>query len=86
MGICMQNLNVTAGDSRDEHGRGRFFGVVPEQMIVPNLVPKSLWFFGYSYYPVEVVRRHSRLHSSNIKHFDLLILCDTPEPYTLVVV
>ena len=59
MGICMQNLNVTAGDSRDEYGRGRFFAVVPEQMIVPDLVPKGFWIFGYSYYPVETVRSHS---------------------------
>jgi glycoprotein-N-acetylgalactosamine 3-beta-galactosyltransferase len=52
----MQNLNVTAGDSRDEQGRGRFFAVLPEQMLVPDLVPKGFWFFGYSYYPVETVR------------------------------
>ena len=55
MGICMQNLNVTAGDSRDERGRGRFFAVVPEKMIVPNIMPKGYWLFGYSYYPIEVV-------------------------------
>ena len=58
MGICMQNLNVTAGDSRDEYGRGRFFAVVPEHMIVPDLVPEGFWIFGYSYYPVETVWNH----------------------------
>ena len=55
MATCLAQLNVPYGDSRDSKGLGRFFGILPEQLLVPDLAPKDLWFFKITYYPVEVV-------------------------------
>ncbi|KAH8403027.1 hypothetical protein KR222_003391, partial [Zaprionus bogoriensis] len=49
IGRCMENLNVTAGDSRDAIGRGRMFPFVPESHLIPNKDPKS-WYWSYQYY------------------------------------
>ncbi|XP_037827388.1 glycoprotein-N-acetylgalactosamine 3-beta-galactosyltransferase 1-like [Lucilia sericata] len=48
LGFCMENLNVIAGDSRDEQGYERFM-----PLAVRHLIPKdtSYWYQNYAYYP-----------------------------------
>ncbi|XP_023167559.2 glycoprotein-N-acetylgalactosamine 3-beta-galactosyltransferase 1-like [Drosophila hydei] len=52
IGKCMENLNVTAGDSRDVNGRGRMFPFAPEQMLIPNKDP-NFWYWNYLYYKTD---------------------------------
>lgn len=47
MGQCLADVNVTAGDSRDAAGRGRFFPFMPEQDIFANM---SSWYMDYLFY------------------------------------
>ncbi|KAL7739170.1 hypothetical protein ACLKA6_010391 [Drosophila palustris] len=49
LGICMKNLNITAGDSRDYNGRGRMFPFVPEKHLIPNRSP-DFWYWQYIFY------------------------------------
>ncbi|ODM91374.1 Glycoprotein-N-acetylgalactosamine 3-beta-galactosyltransferase 1 [Orchesella cincta] len=51
LGKCMQNVNVTAGDSRDSFGRYRFLPFLPEKHIIPGEIEKSSWYWNYLYYP-----------------------------------
>lgn len=55
IGQCMEDLNVTAGDTRDKFGRGRFFPFVPEHHIVPGNLDTNFWYWKYIYYPVDQV-------------------------------
>lgn len=51
IGKCLQNVNVTAGDTRDENGRGRFFPMAPENHLVPE--PITSWYWSHIYYPTK---------------------------------
>ena len=53
MGKCMENLGVEAGDSRDPEGRKRFFPFVPEDHLIPGLIPKKSWYWRFQFYPEE---------------------------------
>ncbi|XP_064553578.1 glycoprotein-N-acetylgalactosamine 3-beta-galactosyltransferase 1-like [Drosophila montana] len=52
IGKCMENLNVTAGDSRDVNGRGRMFPFVPEHHLIPNR-DKGYWYWNYLFYKTD---------------------------------
>ncbi|XP_017472978.1 PREDICTED: glycoprotein-N-acetylgalactosamine 3-beta-galactosyltransferase 1-like [Rhagoletis zephyria] len=51
MGACLQNVGVIAGDSRDEHKRGRFFPLGPQGHLIPN--DKSHWYWRYIFYKTD---------------------------------
>ena len=53
MGKCLNSLNVTAGDSRDESGKPRFFALVPEQIVVPGSKDPDFWYWKNQFYPAE---------------------------------
>ena len=57
LGICLENVGVIAGDSRDAFGRGRFFPFPPEKHIgkAPDSIGKDFWYWKYIYYPSEQV-------------------------------
>lgn len=48
MGKCMEALGVFAGDTRDEHKRGRFFPMSPEAHLIPGKIDtvqlKQKWY------------------------------------------
>ena len=54
--MCLNNLNVTAMDSRDSKGRGRFFPFLPEHHLDPGNVTKEYWYWNLIYYPVQKVK------------------------------
>ncbi|EDW63230.1 glycoprotein-N-acetylgalactosamine 3-beta-galactosyltransferase 1 [Drosophila virilis] len=49
IGRCMENLNVTAGDSRDGHGRGRMYPFAPRDHLTAK-VDTKFWYWKYIYY------------------------------------
>ncbi|CAG0915373.1 unnamed protein product, partial [Notodromas monacha] len=53
LGICLDKLNVTAGDSRDSEKRWRFFPFTPETHVSPDKMGKDFWFWDYIKYPYE---------------------------------
>lgn len=56
LGLCMQNLQVIAGDSRDENGRDRFFPLYTTYHLMDQDDQNTFWYYNYSYYtPIEVI-------------------------------
>ncbi|EDW11851.2 glycoprotein-N-acetylgalactosamine 3-beta-galactosyltransferase 1 [Drosophila mojavensis] len=49
IGLCMQNLNVTAGDSRDANGHGRMYPLYPAFHLHPP-DNKTFWYWNYAFY------------------------------------
>jgi hypothetical protein len=47
----LTNVNVTAGDSRDEEKRWRFFPFTVESFVGPHEMGKDFWFWDYIKYP-----------------------------------
>ncbi|KAM8715032.1 hypothetical protein ACLKA7_002133 [Drosophila subpalustris] len=52
IGKCMENLNVTAGDTRDWNGRGRMFPFIPEHHLIPSK-DKTFWYWSYMFYKTD---------------------------------
>ncbi|CAG5132784.1 unnamed protein product [Candidula unifasciata] len=53
MGKCLHNVGVEAGDTRDELGRERFHPFIPEHHLIPDILPKDMWYWSYNYYPAK---------------------------------
>ena len=53
MGKCLANVNVTSGDSRDEMGSPRFFGLDPGLVVVPGTKDPEFWYWKNQFYPAE---------------------------------
>nr|CAH0107413.1 unnamed protein product [Daphnia galeata] len=51
MGKCMEKLNVSAMDTRDSNGRGRFFPFSPDLHYFPSEIPQDSWYWQNIYYP-----------------------------------
>lgn len=50
LGKCLENVNVTAGDSRDSDGRGRFFPFMPRLHLNPELIGRDCWYWNYTFF------------------------------------
>lgn len=55
LGKCLANVNVTAADTRDAEGRGRFFPFVPEHHLIPGHTSPDSWYWKYVYYDTKEV-------------------------------
>ncbi|KAL3831301.1 hypothetical protein ACJMK2_023071 [Sinanodonta woodiana] len=53
MGKCLEKVGVKAGDTRDELQRERFHPFVPEHHLIPDFLPKDMWYWSYNYYPAK---------------------------------
>uniref|UniRef100_A0A7E4VPS3 Glycoprotein-N-acetylgalactosamine 3-beta-galactosyltransferase 1 n=1 Tax=Panagrellus redivivus TaxID=6233 RepID=A0A7E4VPS3_PANRE len=51
IGLCLEKVNVTAGDSRDSKGRWRFMPLQPQSHMRPGNRTLDQWFYDYLYYP-----------------------------------
>ncbi|ODM94205.1 Glycoprotein-N-acetylgalactosamine 3-beta-galactosyltransferase 1 [Orchesella cincta] len=51
MGKCLQNVGVSAGDSRDPFGSYRFLPFTPETHLIPGILRNDSWYWRYIYYP-----------------------------------
>lgn len=65
LGLCMENVKVLAGDSRDSIGRGRFFPFEPEEHLLPPHNEKNYWYWQYIYYKTDEVRSYCLLLKKN---------------------
>ncbi|XP_014786164.1 glycoprotein-N-acetylgalactosamine 3-beta-galactosyltransferase 1 [Octopus bimaculoides] len=52
MGACLERVGVKAGDSRDIMGRERFHPFVPEHHLIPDILPREMWYMSFNFYPV----------------------------------
>lgn len=50
IGVCLQNVHVYAGDSRDSLGRGRFFVHSPEDHLRQNAIDPDYWYWRNQFY------------------------------------
>jgi glycoprotein-N-acetylgalactosamine 3-beta-galactosyltransferase len=50
MGLCMQNLGVIAGNSRDQENKETFFSYQPEMHLDPGLKQTQPWLEQFWYY------------------------------------
>lgn len=65
LGLCLENVNVLAGDSRDSIGRGRFFPFEPEEHLLPPQHEKNYWYWNYIYYKTDEVSSYCLLLKQN---------------------
>ena len=48
-------VNVNPGDSRDELERERFHPFIPEHHLIPDILPKDMWYWSYNFHPAKQV-------------------------------
>ena len=60
-------LQVTAGDSRDSLGRGRFFPLMAAPFLLKGFMADDYWLYKYMMYPFETV---SKLKTTNKDCFE----------------
>ena len=48
VGVCLRNMGVFPGDTRDEFGRETFHPFKPEAHLIPNGIPNSSWIYKYN--------------------------------------
>ncbi|XP_005092719.1 glycoprotein-N-acetylgalactosamine 3-beta-galactosyltransferase 1 [Aplysia californica] len=53
VGKCLSKVGVYAQDTRDELGRERFHPFIPEHHLIPDILPKTMWYWSYNYYPTK---------------------------------
>ncbi|KAF7638929.1 hypothetical protein Mgra_00001451 [Meloidogyne graminicola] len=53
IGVCLENVGVKAGDSRDALGRHRFMPFTPENHMNLKLAGEDFWIWKYMYYNIE---------------------------------
>lgn len=54
LGMCLENINIIAGDSRDAEGKERFIPLAVEHVIPRDT---SLWYKNYTFYAQNKVRQ-----------------------------
>jgi glycoprotein-N-acetylgalactosamine 3-beta-galactosyltransferase len=59
--FSLQNVNVSAGDSRDVLGRGRFFPFTPEVQLMPGEIDPDYWYWKNIFYPSVQVSMQANL-------------------------
>ena len=64
LGLCLENVNIKAGDTRDEEGKGRFFPLSPELLLFPNATQPS-WYWQYMFYSSLKVNRYVEIAISS---------------------
>lgn len=52
IGKCLENVNVTAPDTRDSHLRARFLPLGPVNHLNPNMDP-NYWYWKYRFYEAD---------------------------------
>lgn len=65
VGLCLQNVNVTAIDGRDSHYKDVFNPFPPAMHLIPSTDP-DFWYYTYRFYgnrhEVRILRRALYLH------------------------
>ncbi|CAN7995570.1 unnamed protein product, partial [Ixodes hexagonus] len=52
LGFCMEQVGVSARDSRDALGRHRFLALRIESHLIPGHLPQYFWLWRFLYYPM----------------------------------
>ncbi|KAH8400591.1 hypothetical protein KR222_007554 [Zaprionus bogoriensis] len=55
-GLCLYNVGVPAGDSRDSRLRNRFFPLAPFSLLLSHYNGMDFWLFKYTYYNLRACR------------------------------
>ena len=63
----MEKLNVSAMDTRDSNGRGRFFPFSPDLHYFPSEIPQDSWYWQNIYYPPTKVDNKTQIISQLLR-------------------
>lgn len=75
VGICLENVNVTAVDTRDSHLKGTFMPFNPESHLNPPTYISDFWYWIYRFYGNvnDVSRKYSVYYPQNCKSRNLYL-------------